>query len=103
MIAFSGLDHDELSRQLTRMLDASVRSFDTIAQELRVGVIKKHPPLYQELKGEFADVIAKAQLMLGMECKLRGEIEQARAHWKKGLEYARDDMQGYLRSALDDQ
>jgi tetratricopeptide (TPR) repeat protein len=104
MVAFSRLDHDEISRQLTRMLDVSDRAFNTIAQELRGGVIRTKPPRYQELKDDFAGLITKAHLMLGMESKRRGEIELARAHYQKSLEYATDDdLRRQLRSLLDGQ
>ena len=97
MIALSRIELDEMMRQLTAMLAVSDHAFDTIAQELQVGMNPKGHPQYRQFQEEFADASAKGHLMLGAELQRLGDVTQARSHWQKGLERARD---GQLRTAL---
>lgn len=103
MIAFSRGELDEMSRQLAGLLELADQVFDTIAQELQIGLLPKEHPLYRRVQDELADMSVKAHLLLGLECKRRGEVAQARAHWQKGLDRARgEEMRRPLRRLLDD-
>jgi hypothetical protein len=102
MIAFSRGELDEMSRQQAGLLELADHAFDTIAQELQIGLLPKEHPRHRQLQDKFADMSAKAHLMLGMECQRRGEVAKARVHWQNGLDRARnEEMRTSLRRLLD--